>query len=316
MRARESEPGNQKWEQSLRVAYETDYGWIEQGHPKFVVDLAIGERKLPSGPWDVRPCCAQRTKECLKTAIDASVCPKKVTRTDLLLVHPESYLQKIMGDRKELYDVFEIDVYKSEPLTADDIRDVLDPSLRSVGGVILSMALAFVYGRAVFAGDAMHHCSVDVGEGSSPFCCVFIAWIKLRNQLIHLGMKSPKALYIDVDVHHANGFAAARDELDAKEHFFMVDLFNESIWPVFGDAVKHVDIAKPFISRTRDRHYLSLLGEALGEAEEKLPKPDIIIYMAFNDVMDGDPLGMAKVSPKGILERDRLGKNLVFFFLK
>lgn len=317
LRGRDEQNPGRALENQLRAAYEATYGWANPDQLLFVTETPQGERRLPSGPWQLRDCCEKRSEECLKTAasIEQSriIVPMPVTWQDLELAHPKSYIDKVCGSRKELYDVYELDIETDGPPTQADVTNVIEPARRSVGGIVLATALAYVYGNAVYAGDCHHHCSTEVGEGSSMFCCVPIAWLLLRQKLMSLGIENPKALYIDVDVHHANGFAYARDELKIGDHFSMIDLFNESIWPIRDgskvldmDSIKFIDIAKPFRSRTKDKHYLDLLRQALAEAEDKLPKPDIIIYMAFNDVMDGDPLGKAKVTPHGIHERDRL----------
>lgn len=141
-----------------------------------------------------------------------------------------------------------------------------------------------------------------------------LSWILLRETIKRLGINpDPKALYIDVDVHHANGFAYCCEEIPGlRDNFFMVDLYNSDIYPIKnGDTVideeslEYLSVSKPFPSNIGTRAYLKILREAL-DAAEKLPVPDIIYYMANNDTLTGDPLGRARVTPKGILKRDRM----------
>ena len=34
--------------------------------------------------------------------------------------------------------------------------------------------------------------------------------------------------------------------------------------------------------------------------------PDVVVYNAGTDILEGDPLGLLSISPEGIIERDRI----------
>ena len=156
-----------------------------------------------------------------------------------------------------------------------------------------------------------HHASVNVAEGSCVFADVPLAWHLLRDKILETDGGSPRALYIDVDVHHANGFAECRVECGMQDHFFIVDLFNQDIWPFDEDGgsletVQHVNIPVPFHSGIGSKDYLALLRSALKRVETELPPVQIVFYMCSNDAMMGDPLGKTKVTERAVYERDQI----------
>lgn len=294
------------------------YGWIREGQKLCVAQSRNKTVNLPEGEWAMRNCCKTRSKSCSYTACPENfhISPKEVSWETLLRVHPENHLKMLQTDRNQLYDIFEI----SPPttVTESDVTDILESARRDTGGSILAAALAYVHKFCLSFCGGHHHVSTTVSEGSGLFADVPLSWIILRETIQKLGIgKDPKALYIDVDVHHANGFSHCLNEIEGlKDSFFMVDLYNSDIFPlrnrdeIFDDSsIKFLSIAKPFHSKTGTKAYLNLLKKALEEAERDLPVPDIIYYMANNDILKGDKLGNVHVTPNGILERDRMVLN-------
>ena len=53
----------------------------------------------------------------------------------------------------------------------------------------------------------------------------------------------------------------------------------------------------------KDDEYLSKLDASLQEADRKF-KPDLLVYNAGTDILEGDPLGRLGVSELGIQQRD------------
>ena len=51
--------------------------------------------------------------------------------------------------------------------------------------------------------------------------------------------------------------------------------------------------------------YLQLLTSALSQASAEMPQPDLIVYNAGSDILEGDPLGGCSVSAADVLARDQ-----------
>jgi acetoin utilization deacetylase AcuC-like enzyme len=159
----------------------------------------------------------------------------------------------------------------------------------------------------IVPGVGHHHASPSHSEGAGVFCDVPLAWLELRRTT---GRTDIRALYIDTDVHHANGFARARMELEIHEHFFMLDFFNVDIWPHGEDGepastVQHVNIPMAYHCGVNNRDYLALIQAGLNRAASELLHIDIVFYMCCNDALKGDPLGKTNVTERAIYHRDR-----------
>ncbi|XP_021096111.1 histone deacetylase 11 isoform X3 [Heterocephalus glaber] len=111
-----------------------------------------------------------------------------------------------------------------------------------------------------------------------------------------------RATIIDLDAHQGNGHE--RDFMGDKRVYIM-DVYNRHIYP--GDL-----FAKQAIRRkvelewgTEDDEYLSKVERNVERAlREHLP--DVVVYNAGTDVLEGDRLGGLSISPGGILKRDEL----------
>uniref|UniRef100_A0A8D2D483 Histone deacetylase 11 n=1 Tax=Sciurus vulgaris TaxID=55149 RepID=A0A8D2D483_SCIVU len=111
-----------------------------------------------------------------------------------------------------------------------------------------------------------------------------------------------KATIIDLDAHQGNGHE--RDFMDDKRVYIM-DVYNRHIYP--GDR-----FAKQAIRRkveldwgTEDDEYLSKVERNVEKALQE-HSPDVVIYNAGTDVLEGDRLGGLAISPGGIVKRDEL----------
>lgn len=294
-------------ERILRNIYETRYGWIS--HDQHLVVQMKDMVYLDTGRWSPWKCCVEKHFTCLRGGFfTSSIQPKPVSDAELLLIHSPEYLHAVHTSRHTLYDIYEEEVEEA-PVTESDHALILDRAKTAVGGVVLAAALAYSYGHCMVMDAGHHHANRDYGEGSSIFADVPIAWTILRNNLIASGLcENPKALYLDVDVHHANGFALVRNDLGMQEHFIMADLYNDSIFPFAdGEPVEsagYLSFSKTFQCGVTTKTYLTLFEELLAQLDSV--DVDIVFYMCNNDALGGDPLGGTRVSAAGIMERDRM----------
>ncbi|XP_076972525.1 histone deacetylase 11 isoform X7 [Tamandua tetradactyla] len=143
-----------------------------------------------------------------------------------------------------------------------------------------------------------HHCSSDRGGGFCAYADITLA-IKFLFERVE-GIS--RATIVDLDAHQGNGHE--RDFMDDSRVYIM-DVYNRHIYP--GDR-----FAKQAIRRkvelewgTEDDEYLDKVERNIKKALQEYP-PDVVVYNAGTDILDGDRLGGLSISPEGIVKRDEL----------
>ncbi|XP_025932354.1 histone deacetylase 11 isoform X5 [Apteryx rowi] len=111
-----------------------------------------------------------------------------------------------------------------------------------------------------------------------------------------------KATIIDLDAHQGNGHE--RDFMDDSRVYIM-DAYNRYIYPGDGFAKRAIKRKVELEWGTEDTEYLQKVQTHVEGALNEL-KPDIIVYNAGTDILDGDPLGGLAISPQGIVKRDEV----------
>lgn len=302
--------------------YGPDYGWPKTGQALMLGSPPTDAPVLDDGAW-ADGCNCTRGGTCLATVCDPALqvaTPPPAADDVLLTVHSREFLEGLDAvDSGQLEDIFEV---KSEAIP--DRVALLEFCKRVVASTVLGAAMAWVYGFAVSLCGGYHHASSDVAAGGDPYADVVISWIALRKVLTEEGLVAdPVALYIDLDVHHADGFALAKHEHGIGPHFKMLDAYNREIWPVSTAAtqpyasLEYLDIGVPYDCSTSSEVFLEKVGDALKRAERELPKPDLIYYMANMDALEGDPLGGcfcdrgrdAQPRPNGLRLGCRIGRT-------
>lgn len=224
------------------------------------------------------------------------VTAREATEEDLLVVHTRRYLNKL----KWSYVVATITEIPPLVLLPNFLvqRRVLKPLRTQTGGTIMAGKLAIERGWAINVGGGFHHCSGDKGGGFCAYADITLA-IKFLFERVE-GIS--KATIIDLDAHQGNGHE--RDFIDDKRVYIM-DVYNRHIYP--GDAM-----AKRAIKRrieldwgTEDKEYLEKVETHVKGALNEVT-PDVIVYNAGTDILDGDPLGGLSISPQGIIKRDEI----------
>ena len=244
---------------------------------------------LPGGAWKPFDCCSRRTNACL-----LSLCPQyskvePISWELLELVHSKEYLDTLRRDNVALYTIYEVgdtdDTYNFD-------HYILTPLRRHVAGLIQATREAFLSGSIVIVPESgYHHASRNKGDGGCIFADVPLAWHMIKTP-------NSRALYIDVDVHHANGFATY-----ASDDFFIMDMYNDEIWP---DERVPVQIACPYKSGIGNKAFITLLMDGLRRAEQELPAVNVVFYMCSNDALQGDPLGHVNITERAIYQRDAI----------
>ncbi|KAH7523808.1 hypothetical protein FEM48_Zijuj06G0051300 [Ziziphus jujuba var. spinosa] len=219
--------------------------------------------------------------------------PLEASKNDLLVVHTEQYLNSLKNSTKvaEIIEVPPVALFPNCLLQ----QKVLYPFRNQVGGTILAAKLAKERGWAINVGGGFHHCSGGKGGGFCAYAdislCIHFAFVRLNIS---------RVMIIDLDAHQGNGHEMdfARDS-----RVYILDMFNPEIYPFDYEARRYIDQKVEVVSGTTTNVYLKKLEEALEVAIGTFD-PELIVYNAGTDILDGDPLGRLKISPDGITTRD------------
>ena len=243
--------------------------------------------------------------------------PRPPNQRQLLTVHPASYLESLSS--ASVARMVEVAPVAMLPF-AIVRRHVLEPMLLATGGSMLAGELAMqqlqeadrqrAAGQqsssslawAINLSGGYHHASAERGGG-------FCIYADISLTALHVHRRFPAAcsrvLIVDLDAHQGNGH-----ETDCKNGLFkpplelrVFDMFNASIYPHDIPARAGIRYSVPLASGTADAEYLSTLRTRLSAAMED-SKPQLVIYNAGTDCLDGDPLGALRLSRRGVIERD------------
>ncbi|XP_063094024.1 histone deacetylase 11 isoform X3 [Cavia porcellus] len=212
---------------------------------------------------------------------------REASDDDLLVVHTRRYLNElkwsfVVATITEIPPVIFLPNFLVQ-------RKVLRPLRTQTGGTIMAGKLAVERGWAINVGGGFHHCSSDRGGGFCAYADITLAIKFLFERMEGIS----RATIIDLDAHQGNGHE--RDFMGDKRVYIM-DVYNRHIYP--GDR-----FAKQAIRRkvelewgTEDEEYLSKVERNVERAlQEHLP--DVVVYNAGTDILEGDRLGGLSISP-------------------
>jgi acetoin utilization deacetylase AcuC-like enzyme len=206
---------------------------------------------------------------------------------DLALVHSQAYLESAMR-AETLGRIFAIEPGAVEP------DPLLEAQRRAVGGTVAA-AREVVRGRVRIGfnlGGGFHHSEPDEGSGLCVFNDVAVAVALVRRE----GYGAPIAI-VDLDFHQGNGNLVTF----ARDPTVFTYSIHGSVWS-HAEASADEEILLP--PGTGDGEYMDRLRATLPATLER-HRPRLVVYLAGNDVLAGDPLGGFALTPAGVLERDR-----------
>lgn len=226
---------------------------------------------------------------------------RPVTKKELEIHHTAEFVERIHGEKSLAARITEIWALNLLPAATIESR-LLTPIKWQVAGTIFATYLAMQHGWSINLGGGFHQCSANQGETFCMFSDVFVA-------IRHVWQRHPlqKFMIIDLDAHQGLGLERDILELEPKRRrmVFMVDILNNAIQPPDEHADKGIDVRVELGHFTGDDTYLKRLGEALSSAFEKF-KPTVVIYIAGQDVLREDQLGLLNLSDAGLKKRDEL----------
>uniref|UniRef100_H2YUR2 Histone deacetylase 11 n=1 Tax=Ciona savignyi TaxID=51511 RepID=H2YUR2_CIOSA len=222
--------------------------------------------------------------------------PSEPTESDLLIAHTQEYLDSLRWS----INVARISEVPPVAFLPNFIvqRKLLQPLRLQTGGSVLAGKLAIERGWAINIGGGFHHCSGTSGGG---FCAYADITLLIRFALEKFE-SIEKVLIVDLDAHQGNGYA--RDFM-IDDRVFVLDVYNRNIYPHDGFAKRGINRKVELSSYVQDDEYLPLVKKHLTESISECG-PQLIVYNAGTDILDGDSLGCLSISSKGIITRDEI----------
>jgi len=222
--------------------------------------------------------------------------PQPATESDLLRVHTAEYINAVrVGAPRALA---ESQQFPWSP--------ALFPSVcLTNGGCVAAARQALRDGVSAALASGFHHAHADHGEGF----CTFNGLVVAADALKAAGEVQSVAI-LDLDLHYGNGTAA----LAAKRPFLTVlSLYGSDYHANVAyrdvtlrrheDGSNHWSFALPascdgrFLNEILEQHLPRLL---------KFGKPDLLLYQAGADPLQGDPYSPLALTHPDLLERDRM----------
>ena len=213
--------------------------------------------------------------------------PPMASAEDLAGFHSDNYLEESTHPDR-LARIFGLDP------AGLPVQAILAAQRYAVGATLAAArwVLSGATEVSLHLGGGFHHAEPDQGSGFCVYNDIGVAIARLRRD----GMTAPIAI-VDLDYHQGNGnhVAFARDPT-----VLTFDLYGATWTRV--EAVAHV--GEQLGDGIEDVEYLARLSALLGPALA-LHRPKLVFYIAGNDVLAGDRLGSFRLTPAGVLARDR-----------
>ncbi|GAB2275822.1 histone deacetylase [Dionaea muscipula] len=219
--------------------------------------------------------------------------PVEASKDDLIVVHSEKYLTGLKSSLN-VATIIEVPLVAMLPNCLVQ-QKVLYPFRKQVGGTILAAKLAKERGWAINVGGGFHHCSAEKGGG---FCAYADISLCIHFAFVRLGIS--RVLIIDLDAHQGNGHET---DFSNDSRVYVLDMYNPEIYPLDFVASRWISQKVEVPSGTSTMDYLKKLDLAL-QVVECAFDPDLVVYNAGTDILEGDPLGQLKISSDGVISRD------------
>ena len=255
----------------MRVSYHPDY-WIAlpERHP-FPMGKYPALHRILLDEDLIRP--------------DGVSTPELADPGDLMRVHTRTYVERVLSGSLEEDTAKRIGVPWSPALARR--------SRLAVQGTIDAARLALADGIAANLAGGTHHAHAGRGEGYCVFNDVAVAIRVLQRE-----DRIERALVVDLDVHQGNGTAAI---FEGEESVFTFSMHGERNFPLRKER-SSLDVGLP--DRLDDEGYLSRLRRHLPDVFDRA-RPDLVVYLAGVDVVQGDRFGRLALTREGLAARDR-----------
>jgi len=212
---------------------------------------------------------------------------RRVSLRKLLRVHDADYLRSLESAEG-------LSRALGHPIDPSEVDEFLLAQRAMVGGTVLASRLALRDGTVLFnLGGGLHHALPDRGQGFCLFHDVAVAIRNLRRRNF-----TGRILIVDLDLHDGEGTRLIFRE-DPTVHTYSVH--NRHL----ADTEAVESTAIELGTDVADDLYLSTIQETLPSLVEAFA-PEFVFYLAGADPAHDDKLGDWRISPRGMLRRDRL----------
>lgn len=223
--------------------------------------------------------------------------PRELTDAELEMEHTAAYVQQLRSS-KSLAAIVEMPFLRMFR-NATAYNHVARPMSFASHGSILAALCSLQRGFAINLGGGFHHACGYRGGGFCAIADIALIVRFLRNA----DAKFRRVMVVDLDAHQGNGHE--RSFLNDHDIYIM-DVFNEQIYPGDTAAKAAINCSVPIQCGTADDEYLPLVESNLATSFSEFGAPDLVIYNAGTDILEGDPLGQLDVSEEGVIRRDEL----------
>ncbi|MEO7675024.1 MAG: histone deacetylase [Pyrinomonadaceae bacterium] len=216
---------------------------------------------------------------------DQIIEPESARTEDLLLVHTEDYITRLIDGRLTAKEIRKLGLPWSQSLVRR--------SLHAISGTITASQAALHGSISSNLAGGTHHAYPDRGEG---FCVLNDVAVAIR-VLQREGLVK-RFLIVDCDVHQGNGTAFIFKD---SPEVFTFSMHGAKNYPLFKEA-STLDIE--LADKTTDAEFLDTLGEAMPRVITH--DPDLIFYLAGADPYEKDKLGRLGLTIYGLRRRDEM----------
>ncbi len=212
--------------------------------------------------------------------------PAEPVAPDLLLgAHDADYVDRWMRGDLPRSDI----VASGFPWSEGSVRR----ALASVGATRGAFLSAMRHGVGCSLAGGTHHAAKARASGY----CIFNDLAVVATAALAEG-RARRVLIVDLDVHQGDGTA---EILGGSEAVFTFSMHGAKNFPRV-KVPSHLDVALP--DGTGDDAFLEALDRHLPEAFARAC-PDVVLYQAGVDPLEGDRLGRLALSHAGLVARDR-----------
>lgn len=216
---------------------------------------------------------------------DEIVEPEAANIDDLLLVHTEDYITRLVEGRLTAKEIRKLGLPWSESLVRR--------SLHAISGTINASRAALRNTVSSNLAGGTHHAYPDRGEG---FCVLNDVAVSIR--VLQREGLAKRFLIVDCDVHQGNGTAFIFKD---SPEVFTFSMHGAKNYPLFKE-ISTLDIELK--DKTSDAEFLDTLSEALPRVVTH--DPDLIFYLAGADPYEKDKLGRLGLTIDGLRRRDEM----------
>ncbi|MEP6850923.1 MAG: histone deacetylase [Acidobacteriota bacterium] len=211
--------------------------------------------------------------------------PSAVAASDLLLVHTQDYVSRLIGGTLTTKEIRKLGLPWSESLVRR--------SFHAISGTINAARRCLIDGVSSNLAGGTHHAYPDRGEGYCVLNDVAVAIRVLQREKL-----AERFLIVDCDVHQGDGTAYIFRE---SQEVFTFSIHGAKNYPLFKQT-SSLDIELP--DGTSDEEYLETLEHALERVV--LHDADAIFYLAGADPFEKDKLGRLAMTIDGLRRRDEI----------